>query len=322
MSEWLAIAAVRGSLVLAAAALVWRLLPETRPGLRRKVALAVLVGAVAAPWFPRVWVVASPAVAEAAWSDASFPWSMGWLGLWIAGVAAMMIRDAVAAARLVGIIRRSERAQPPDEIVFDGAIRRSHEIDSPCIAGFFRPVLLVPLASVGWSVGTWRCVVEHEGQHLRQRDAWMLWLGRAVVAFYWWQPLAHWLLRQLELETEIGCDSAVVNSGTPVREYAEVLMALANPEPAPARVALRMSEPSRLRVRLGRVLALSAVERCGARWRWLAALGLLVGVGGWVSVCGLKPMAPDPWAVGPSRSSAAMETEAATRLSANPFPGD
>ena len=47
MSEWLAIAAVRGSLVLAAAALVWRLLPETRPGLRRKVALAVLVGALA-----------------------------------------------------------------------------------------------------------------------------------------------------------------------------------------------------------------------------------------------------------------------------------
>src|SRR4029077_17796052 len=139
------------------------------------------------------WQVTAPvAASEERLPGADFSWWVALGCVWVGGAGMMVARDARAAWRLAGILRRARTGPCSQRVGFDGEIRFSREIDSPCIAGFFRPVLLGPPTASEWSKSTWRCVRAHEGQHLRQRDAWALWLGRGVLAAYWWQPLAHW----------------------------------------------------------------------------------------------------------------------------------
>lgn len=352
--DWLAVAALRATGILAAIALAWRGLPACRPRLRRAVALAGAAFALAALIPVGVWQLALPwpgATLFAAERETTAVIGAGggfsWMGLgaaiWLGGMTIAFGRWVWQARRLRALVRAS-RPWPSDERrrfvtqgnapTFPGPqpcssaavfrdVRFSDAVQGPCVAGVWRPVLLMPSAARHWSDEEWRMVLAHESQHLRQRDLWAAWLPRLVCAVYWWHPLAHWLERQYHLESEALCDKAAVGHGHSVRPYVEFLLALSSRSAIPS-LAVGMARPSRLSQRLERLLAVP-VGKEPVRDPSLLAFALVLAALG-LAVLRLSPHDPPSQLLSPAPQPheeierAPLSAEAALRLSADPFP--
>jgi beta-lactamase regulating signal transducer with metallopeptidase domain len=86
-------------------------------------------------------------------------------------------------------------------------LRESPEIVSPATVGWRRPLILLPFEWREWSEGEQRAVLAHEVAHVARGD-FAGWLAAQVsVALYFYNPLVHWLARQLRLEQELAADA-------------------------------------------------------------------------------------------------------------------
>jgi hypothetical protein len=72
-----------------------------------------------------------------------------------------------------------------------------------------------------------RAVLAHEAAHVRRRDAIVGVAAHLNRCIFWFHPLAWWLERQLAITAEHACDEAAVRATGQVREYAQVLVDLA-----------------------------------------------------------------------------------------------
>jgi beta-lactamase regulating signal transducer with metallopeptidase domain len=182
------------------------------------------------------------------------------------------------------------------------------------VAGFLRPVLIVPQEAREWDQTTWHCVLAHEAQHIRQGDLWLGWIAHLTRVFYWWHPLAWSLTRRMGLECEACCDDAVLRLGVRAADYARVLLGFTNVDPRiPAPVfSIQGRTPSSLCHRVERLLTGGAVTAPAWRAFALATL-LIVGVGScfWLG-----------FERAPHESQAELKGEVDVRWAANPFPGD
>ncbi|MFM8872338.1 MAG: M56 family metallopeptidase [Phycisphaerales bacterium] len=75
----------------------------------------------------------------------------------------------------------------------------------------------------------------HELAHVRRRDHFVRWLDWAVVAWFWWNPLA-WLARRgLRASEELACDALVLRTqDTAARDYGHCLVSVAESMMTPA----------------------------------------------------------------------------------------
>jgi beta-lactamase regulating signal transducer with metallopeptidase domain len=74
-----------------------------------------------------------------------------------------------------------------------------------------KPRLVVPAALVErLDLEQVRTLLAHELAHVRRRDHWVRWVEFAVLAAYWWCPLAWWARQQLQQAEEECCDAWVV----------------------------------------------------------------------------------------------------------------
>lgn len=117
------------------------------------------------------------------------------------------------------LIRRSEQCSSSEAIasVYELSERLglseaplillSDEIESPCVAGIFNPVLLLPTLQGHQVTGQeWNVMVTHELHHLRANDHLRIVLTDLVAAVYWWNPLAWMGHRRARLAFEMECD--------------------------------------------------------------------------------------------------------------------
>lgn len=332
---WMLSAVLRVTGLLTAVLLAWRGLPASRPRLRRGVALAGAGAALCALVPAGLWEVAVPLAraprggawpgAESADHAAGFGWTGALAAVWLGGTVVAVCRWCLQAWKLRRLVKtsrsfrrgcRGDCGKRGEFAVFHD-VRLSPVLSGPCVAGTWRPVLLVPAAARRWTADEWRMVLAHECQHLRQRDLLAGWLPRLVAAVYWWHPLAHWIHRQYHLESEALCDRAVLSGGRAVRPYVEFLLALSSR--ATPRLATAMARASRLGQRLERLLAVPEGERCSRRGPSMVALLLLSAALGVVALRITTPPA-GPAARHEPEADRAMEAEAMLRLSANPFP--
>ena len=307
-------AAAKGAMAVAFSAAAWRALASQLPPFtRQRCGLTSLVFIMAAPFFPSLWhvAVATPADGGTGPHTVTPLLPAALVAIWLGGTALWLTREI---AGFIGLRRLIGESTPwtGEALAFPAPVRLSEQIESPCVAGIFRPILLLPPSARTWDADTWHCVLQHEAHHVREGDLPRRLLCRLVTAVYWWLPPAHWLARQIDLETEASCDAAVVAAGTPVRRYAEVLLRLAS---APLSPALPMSDPSRLGERLRRLLQQPAPHR--HRWPAVAGLTLVAASAAALSFCGWKSPAS-----GPSQNPAPLPPDTALRLSADPFPAD
>jgi bla regulator protein blaR1 len=315
-ADWLLQASLRATLLLAGLFAIWKLLPASRPSLRRRILLLAAAGLLAAPWLSGWWAPLGTAEASTIAITKSKPnltLPAAAASLWIAGSLCAALRLASQATALRRVIRHAQpwRGRPlPARLT----ALQSSAITSPCVAQGRKPVLLLPDTAHHWSPSQWSMVLAHEQQHLHQQDLNLAWLPRLVHCLYWWHPLAHWLRRQFHAESEALCDRAVLaGSGHSAREYVEFLLSL-NAARQPALTA-GMAMQSPLGQRLERLLQHRPVPT--RRWACPAAILLLAGLT--LLSFSLRTLPPKP-ASAEVQTQKQAPTETDLRLTANPFP--
>lgn len=97
-------------------------------------------------------------------------------------------------------------------------------VSSPMLVGFFRLCIVLPDADV--SEKDFSYIVLHELTHYRRRDLLYKWLVQLTVCLHWFNPLVHWMSREIADACEFSCDEAVLALVGPesAQDYGKTLL--------------------------------------------------------------------------------------------------
>ncbi len=144
----------------------------------------------------------------------------------------------------------------------------SHQVEIPATVGVVRPTVILPQAAGSWSWERREAVLLHELVHVSRLDWPLRLVARLARGCYWFNPLAWWAVRRLDLEQELACDEEVVALGTRPSVYACHLLGIARAvarHPAPAISGLEMARASNLEERIMSILETTTPRRLGRR---------------------------------------------------------
>src|SRR5262249_43771761 len=106
-------------------------------------------------------------------------------------------------------------------------LRESADIGSAATIGWRQPLVLLPSDWRTWNWEERRAVLAHELAHIRRRDYPLWLLARLSVALHFYNPLAHWLANQLQLQQELAADADSAASMGGARAYLQAVARLA-----------------------------------------------------------------------------------------------
>ena len=159
--------------------------------------------------------------------------------LWGIGCTAALASLGVGVVRCARLVLAASPLRDPIGLRQAGAVRRrlgirgdvrllvSPTATTPMTGGIWRPVVLLPTSSAGWSRERWSVVLTHEMTHVCRRDVLRQFMARVVVAIYWIHPLTWVAARLAAIAREEACDEKVLVLGTRPSDYAAHLLALA-----------------------------------------------------------------------------------------------
>jgi len=215
-------------------------------------------------------------------------WLVALAGLWLVGVAAGIARLIASLRRLRGLVQRSAPVAPD---VTEQAksvasslglrhvpeVRVSPEVETPQVAGLWRPVVVLPAAISTWSAVERRMTMAHELVHVQRRDLVLGWMPALAERLFFFHPLAHLAAREYAVAREAACDAAVLHSlDVEPAAYGRLLLRLgiARVEPAIG-VAGSSASASGLKRRLEMLHHVSRTTPRGhRRWITVAAAAL------------------------------------------------
>ncbi|HSL17510.1 MAG TPA: M56 family metallopeptidase [Methylomirabilota bacterium] len=211
-------------------------------------------------------------------------------------------RDLLAAARReVGCRRRVRLVVSP-------------EVDVPAVFGLLRPVVILPSHADTWLEDRRTAVLRHELVHVVRYDWPVRLAARLAAAVYWFNPLAWWAVRRLDLEQELACDEEVLSMGSRASTYACHLLGIARaavPRPAVASAGLSMARRSHLEERIMTILNRDHHRRVGLR---LILPAVIVTAALVPAIAAVQPTAAERTASPELRSAVADMREAEARL--------
>ena len=101
-------------------------------------------------------------------------------------------------------------------------------LQSPVIAGIFKPCIYLPLHAISdYNETQMRYMLLHELQHYRHKDTFANAILNIVTVFYWFHPLVWYALKEMRNDRETACDIAVLNMLNET-EYEQYGMTLIN----------------------------------------------------------------------------------------------
>lgn len=171
------------------------------------------------------------------------------LAAWLAGIAVMLANTLRHAWRLRQQIQRARPCRDRRvRAVYDALVHRlgiaeapallvSDEIDSPMLARPWRPVLMLPAASlVAMGDDDLHMALHHELAHLQRRDLWWAWMPALAQHLFFFHPVAHLAAREYAFAREVACDAAVLEDEQhAAHDYGRLLVKLGvSTSPAPA----------------------------------------------------------------------------------------
>ena len=167
--------------------------------------------------------------------NAAQPWI---LRFWILGVTLLSMRLAYLSLR-VSALRRS--GTPPDSLTLAIAnalarrmgMRRAVRVlisaipGGPGVAGWFRPVILLPTATIlHLTTDQLEAILAHEIAHLRRYDDVVNLVQSIVETLLFYHPAVWWLSNRIRHERELCCDDLAVRASGNALCYARALTAL------------------------------------------------------------------------------------------------
>jgi beta-lactamase regulating signal transducer with metallopeptidase domain len=152
------------------------------------------------------------------------------ISLWLLGVFFGATRTVSEIAKNWRVLKRT-RAPQPEVLVrlrqsLDAAInvRVSSELNVPQVFGYLRPCIVLPerLLDV-LSKESLRQVLLHEMRHAIERDNLSILFERCIVLFFWCNPAAWIVAKEIAFYREMRCDEAAVES-SPMRYLRTLLL--------------------------------------------------------------------------------------------------
>ncbi|WEK34898.1 MAG: M56 family metallopeptidase [Candidatus Pseudobacter hemicellulosilyticus] len=174
--------------------------------------------------------------------------------------------------------------------------------DAPLTIGFWKPVILLPVAAVTrLSLAQTEAIILHELQHIRRND----YLVNLLIAFtevlFFFNPFSRWMAAAIRQEREHSCDDLVLQFRYDAAGYAQSLLLLEQSRqqavPALAIAATGKNTPLLLH-RVRRILYQEPVNTpLGIRFAAFFTSALLIGLIGWynpgnVIAESIRPVAP------------------------------
>ena len=157
--------------------------------------------------------------------------------VWLAGALALLIRKATAYQSFLRYLRAGWMPVE-DPALLDLAARIGAEAGvkrpvelyvnplaaSPMLLGVRKPCVVLPTAEL--PEDDFRFVLLHELTHYRRRDLPYKWLTQLTVCVHWFNPLVHWMAREVERTGELSCDEAVLRrlDGPGRRAYGDAIL--------------------------------------------------------------------------------------------------
>ena len=159
-----------------------------------------------------------------------------WL-IWLAGALILLVRKFTAYQGFVRYVRAgcgevSDTALLDQlaQIAEQAGVMRPVElytnsmVYSPMLIGFFRPCIVIPSAAL--SDSDFRYTVLHELTHDKRRDMLYKWVVQLAICVHWFNPLVHWMGREVGRACELSCDEAIIKGLDPAgrRAYGDTLL--------------------------------------------------------------------------------------------------
>jgi beta-lactamase regulating signal transducer with metallopeptidase domain len=192
--------------------------------------------------------------------------------IWFAGVLFLSLRSAVGFLLLERLRGRSCSTVPDDllELCLNLQDRlrltrlvrycKCLHLDAPAVAGWLRPVVLLPASAIsGLTTTQLEAVIAHELAHIRRYDAFVNLFQIAVETLLFYHPAVWWLGKHIRAERENCCDDVGVAICGSAAAYAHALAQLANSRTAPALAMAANRGP--LAARVARLLDVGSAPR-------------------------------------------------------------
>lgn len=184
---------------------------------------------------------------------------------WLAGVGFFSLRAAGGIVALGRLRRREVRPLSVELLAMCLDLQRrlgvtrvigyceSRLLDAPAVIGWFRPVVLLPIAALtGLSPEQLEAVIAHELTHIRRLDAFVNLFQTAAETVLFYHPAVWWVSGRIRAERENCCDDAAVAVCGGATEYARALVMMEEWRTSP-RLALAANQGS-LRARVMRLV--------------------------------------------------------------------
>jgi beta-lactamase regulating signal transducer with metallopeptidase domain len=165
---------------------------------------------------------------------------------WLVGIMLLSLRNLVAWRRAKALVRRGTNeiglewshrvARLCQKLEISKPVRfvGSSLIHVPCVIGWLKPVVLIPLSTLaGLDVAELEMILAHELAHIRRYDVLFNYLQTIIETLFFFNPAIWWISRQIRIERENCCDDlAAISSGNRL-SYARALTnleAMRNPK--------------------------------------------------------------------------------------------
>lgn len=206
------------------------------------------------------------------------------LGAWI-GVSLFLLLRYLVVWRAVRALRRSA-----ERVVVDGVdVLVSHDL-GPAVVGVRDAAVLLPRAMLTLDAPLRALVLQHEEEHRRARDTWLLLaLAIAVAAMPWNLPL-WWMARRARLALEVDCDARVLARGGSATRYVQVLLLAAQRTSAAPLTPMLVASRTHLERRIVAMQNRTTEEAKGRR-RTMRIVGATAACVVALAVAGVSPIA-------------------------------
>jgi len=275
---------------------------------------SVSAGSIARP--AARWVVGLEHSIQSGRSYLLFAWLIGItvlgsrLALGLAGVQRLKAGRRPIEAELVERFRAVANRLG---MAVDGRIFASHRVRQAVVAGFWRPVVLLPLSWLAeMPPDALEAIVAHELAHIRRYDLWVSLVQRVLETLLFYHPAVWWLSRRLDRQRELCCDALAVQATGQRVVYVQALEQAARRRSAGTghAVAAAIGGGGKMRIleRVRHVLGMGGTDRQG-RWWPLGLTLLLVPLTLWLVGLGISSRNTDAQAAEERRGEGEQREE-------------
>lgn len=137
----------------------------------------------------------------------------GLLLIWGCGTAAFALRDlalymkARRARASYVYVENEQAARLAAEFGSSYVVKVSPNVSVPYMAGLFHPVIYLPCMEL--SDEELRFILRHEIQHILSHDILKKFLFLAIEALFWWNPIAHISVNEIDALLELQCNAKI-----------------------------------------------------------------------------------------------------------------